>query len=105
MIEPSSQYCTISNVHVYFLVSITYLNFHPSNGFTQLEHNEDQTWVNRLSAAGTGFLSVENTGNPVYYHSQHNMLFFFITKDIVMFNTFSATVRCIFCKRCGGTQL
>lgn len=28
---------------VHFLVSTSYLNFHPSNGFAKLEHYKDQT--------------------------------------------------------------
>lgn len=46
---------------MYFFTSISYLNLHPSNGFAQFEHDEDQTGVNRLPAAWTGFLSIQNT--------------------------------------------
>lgn len=42
------------------LFSFSYLDLHPSDRFAQLEHDKDQACVNRLSAAGTGLLSVED---------------------------------------------
>lgn len=45
--------CTIS------IFPTPYLDFHATNRFAQLEHDEDQAGVNGLPAAGAGLLPVE----------------------------------------------
>lgn len=40
-------------------MAVTYFDLHAADRFAQLEHDEDQAWVNVLPAARTGLLSAK----------------------------------------------
>lgn len=54
---------------------ISYLDLHASNRFAQLEHDKDQARVNRLPAAGAGFLPVKDKQQLVlFFCVEHTLI-------------------------------
>ena len=99
------------------LFSVSHLNFHASNRFAQLEHDKDQARVNRLSATGTGLLSMVGKQQLVLFFCMDQTSIKIQCSTIlerscpvllmiyVVFSTSWATAGCISCRRCGGMQL
>lgn len=58
----------LSSLIYLIIISLSYLYFHASNRFAQLEHDKDQACVNRLPAAGASLLSVEDK-NSIKEHT------------------------------------